>query len=317
MRSLQILGVGAEPRLRAARRVAVCAGHTYEATTDFTGLLDRLRRNPPDVLLYDWGQGGGDALERLDAIAALAVSPRVVILADPAPPPGLLTLLQRPWFAQILALRSPWFMDELGATLAKLAGGPVFGLDRCLPSDAKIHEVLVASSDDKAAVLGRIEAFMDALGVRSRVLGRLTTIADELFTNAVYDAPVGPDGPRYRHWARTRRVDLSPGERPTIRFGSDGRVFGISATDPFGNLGSSDLRHYIAKGLRRGADQIDQKEGGAGLGLFFLYEAANSFCVNREAGRRSELIILLDIRGSYRDVLRCPKSYSVFEGEVS
>ena len=257
MRSLNILGVGPELRLRAARRVAVCAGHTYEGTPDQSGLVDRISRCAPDVVIYDWGAGEDEVLARLDAISALENAPRVVLLADPASHSAFLVLLQRPWFTQILALRAPWFMGELGATLAKLAGGAVFGIDRCLPADAKIHEILVAGSDEKNAVLSRIEAFMDALGVRSRVLTQLTTIADELFTNAVYDAPAGPEGPRYRHWARTRRVDLSPGERPTIRFGSDGRIFGISATDPFGNLGSGASRAGVPiRSIRKKAGRV-------------------------------------------------------------
>ena len=313
MNTLDLLGFGSETRLRAARRVAVCAGHRYRAAVDVDGLVETVHAACPVVLLYEWAHGGPRALDVLDAIAELEGGPHVVLLADPSPPIEFQDLLDRPWFEVLLATRSPWFMDELGATLAKLAGGALFGLQRCLPADVKIHQQTISTSAEKADVLHQIDLFMDTLGVRGRVLSRLLTIADELFTNAVYDAPVGPNGPSYRNWSRTRRVDLAPDERPTIRFGSDGRVFGISATDPFGSLGADELRRYLAKGLRRGADQIDQGAGGAGLGLFFLYDAATSFCVNREAGRRTEIIISLDIRGSYRDVLRAHKSYAVFD----
>jgi CheY-like chemotaxis protein len=313
MNTLDLLGCGSEIRLRAARRVAVCAGHRYRAVGEGESVVETVHAARPDVLLCDWNHDARPTLDVLDAIADLEVSPRVVLLADPSPPTDFQDLLHRPWFEVLLATRSPWFMDELGATLAKLAGGALFGLERCLPADVKIHQHTISSSVEKTDVLDRIVHFMDALGVRGRVLARLLAIADELFTNAVYDAPVGPNGPLYRDWPRTQRVNLAPDARPTIRFGSDGRVFGISATDPFGSLSAAELRRYLGKGLRRGADQLDQKAGGAGLGLFFLYDAATSFCVNRAAGQRTEIIISLDLRGSYRDVLRSHKSYAVFD----
>lgn len=312
---LHILAVGPPHRLASAREVILRVGHSYDGVPHFEGLLERVRRASPDVVLYDWGEGGRDSLECLDAVCDLEDAPGIILLTDPAPPPDVLALLERAWFTQALALEAPWFAEELAVTLSKVSGGPIFGLARSLPANAELHELEVTGSEDKAAVLQRLSDFVGRIGVHSRVVSMLATIADELFTNAVYDAPVGPEGPRYRDWPRTRRVDLAPDERPIIRFGSDGRVFGISATDPFGNLGSEALRHYIVKGLRRGADQIDQRAGGAGLGLFFLYDRANSFCVHRSPGRRSEIIILLDVRGSYRDALQCPKSYLVFEGD--
>lgn len=89
-------------------------------------------------------------------------------------------------------------------------------------------------------------------------------------------------------------------------------MFAISITDPFGGLTSEQFRRYIGKGLRRGADQIDDKAGGAGLGLYFLFERLNSLVLNVAPGRCTELIGLIDITGSFRAAVAAPKSLNVF-----
>jgi len=83
-------------------------------------------------------------------------------------------------------------------------------------------------------------------------------------------------------------------------------------SDPFGGLTPSTVKRYIAKGLRRGEDQIDDKAGGAGLGLFLLFEGLGSLIVDVRQGQRTEVMGLLDIRGSFRNAVNTPKSLNIF-----
>jgi signal transduction histidine kinase len=103
-----------------------------------------------------------------------------------------------------------------------------------------------------------------------------------------------------------------------MRFGADGKRLALSVQDPFGSLDAAKVIDYLTKCFRRGDDQIDQKEGGAGLGLYLMYESLSHFVVNIHAGRRTELIGVVDITGSYREFARRSKSFNVFlEGELN
>ena len=309
--------VGEALRLRPAQRVVVCAGGEAVAEPDLAGALDTLAGRPATFALVDLavlGDEPSDIVTALRDLRARSPHTRLILLAAPSPPPCFPELLAEPWFNSLLALESPWFMEELAATLRKRERGLAFGLGCHLPWGAEIREVTLAGSDSKGPALDDIAAFMAALGIGGRILNRLQDIADEMIMNAVYDAPVGPDGKaKFAQESRQIAVLLAPEERPTLSFGSDGRTFAMGIRDPFGALRADTLKGYIAKGLRRGADQIDTKLGGAGLGLYLQFDFMGSMVVNLAPSRTTEMIGLLDIRGSFRDLATAPKSFSVFE----
>jgi len=314
---LRVLLFGEELRLRASRRVAVCFGGEVSSVEDPGALLDHARQKTPDIVLFDLDHAGPSALTLIDQLVARIPDVHVVVLCHPSPPAPIADLLGRPWFRHLLGLQSQWFMEELCATLNRLTGGQLFGLHRHLPWGTRILSCPVVASDQKAALFDRIEAYMADIGVRGRLVRRLHDVADEMLMNAVYDAPIDRTTGVHINAAlpRTTRVELPPGSRPIFSYGSDGRIFAVSVTDPFGGLTPEILTRYIAKGLRRGSDQIDSKAGGAGLGLYFLFQSLNSMTLYLEPGRRTEMVGLIDIRGSFRDVLQSPKALNIYVRE--
>ncbi len=308
-----LLCFGEELRLRAARRVAACRGYDVEFESEAARIVSLTAELSPDLVLVDLDHAGDLAVELARHLYETVERP-LILVANPSPPECITELLGQPWMRHLLALESPWFMDELGATLAKLEGADIFGLHCYLPWSTRFFQLRITGSKDKDAVFEHIERFMSSLGVRGRLVHHLNAIADELLMNAIYDAPIdrGTGKFRYAEWSRQKTVELEPDERPSLYFGSDGRVFGIGISDPFGGLTPDVLKRYVGKGLRRGADQIDDKAGGAGLGLFFLYDRFNSMVLNLSEGRRTEVMGLVDIRGSFRAMRQTPKSFSIF-----
>jgi hypothetical protein len=315
MAALRALLFGDPVHLRAAHRVLVCAGATVHAVQDIERVVAEAERFEPSLVLVELPSCTERCLFRLERLAALPTAPTIILLAAPSPPERLAKLLEAPWCDHLLGLESPWFMAELGVTVAKLHGQPIFDVSKYLPWGTRFVEVPIEGSASKQVAFDRIEAFMDALGVRGRMIARLQAVADELLMNAIYDAPVDRRSgePRYHGLHRSSPVVLAPDEQPTLRFGSDGRIFAISVSDPFGGLSPATLKRYVAKGLRRGDDQIDDKIGGAGLGLFLLFESLGSLIVDVHRGRRTEVMGLLDIQGSFRDAVRTPKSLNIFQ----
>lgn len=310
----RILLFGEELRLRATRRVAVCYGGDVTLEEDPGRIVERAGELDPHIVVFDLDHAGPAALSLADTVAAAAPRGTMVAVCHPSPPAEIGALLHKPWFGNLLGLESPWFMEELGATLARLSGEALFGLHRHLPWGSRLLSTTVTSSAQKEALFDRIESYMADIGVRGRLVRRLHDVADEMLMNAVYDAPIDRATGEHIYAAlpRTTRVDLPPGSRPIFGYGSDGRVFAMSITDPFGGLTPEILKRYIAKGLRRGDDQIDEKAGGAGLGLYFLFQSLNSLTLYLEPGKRTEVVGLVDIRGSFRDVLQSPKALNIY-----
>ncbi len=310
----RILLFGEELRLRATRRVAVCFGGQVTLEEDPGRVVARAAGFDPHIVVFDLDHAGPAALSLAQQVADASPGGQMVIVCHPSPPDQIEALLGKPWFGHLLGLESPWFMEEMGATLARLSGEALFGLHRHLPWGSRVLSTTVTSSAQKAALFDRIESYMADIGVRGRLVRRLHDVADEMLMNAVYDAPTDRATGEHIYAAlpRTTRVDLPPGSRPVFSYGSDGKVFALSISDPFGGLTPDILKRYIAKGLRRGNDQIDDKAGGAGLGLYFLFQSLNSLTLYLEPGARTEMVGLVDIRGSFRDVLQSPKALNIY-----
>lgn len=315
MGELRALLFGEPVRVRPAYRVLACAGATVRSESDPKALVEAAQRFAPTVALVQLSALTSQRTHILERLAALPKPPTIILLSEATVPEGLPEWVAAPWFAHLLGLDSPWFMTELGVTVAKLHGQPIFDVSKYLPWGTRFIDVPVAGSASKAQAFDRIADFMNTLGVRGRFIDRVHAVADEFLMNAIYDAPVNwrTGAPIHHSRPRSEPVVLDPDQAATLRFGSDGRTLAISISDPFGGLAPDTVRRYIAKGLRRGEDQIDDKAGGAGLGLFLLFESLGSMILDVHRGRRTEVMGLIDIRGSVRDARRTPKSLNLFE----
>lgn len=206
--------------------------------------------------------------------------------------------------------------DDFLVTLKKLLTGELFGMDKYFAWGVEAETVEINSSTQKDEVLESVRAYAEKIGLSRRFAGAFTNVADEFFTNAVYNAPTDAAGhARYSHLPRTETVVLEPGSEVQLSFCCDGRRVGISSSDPFGSLTQAQVLSYLAKCFRRGPDQIDEKSGGAGLGFYYLFDALSHLVVNIAPGRRTEMIGLIDVSGSYRDFRGKTKSFNIFVQE--
>lgn len=203
--------------------------------------------------------------------------------------------------------------EELIVTTRKILKNDIFGIEKYFIWGVEPITLTVSKTSDKEAVIAAAEAFGSGIGVNPRFLSQFCSIADELVTNALYNAPVDKEGHhRFASVARSEQVQLDPGEELTIKICCDGRRLGISASDPFGSLTVRRVLDYLAKCLRKGADQVDDKAGGAGLGLYYVFDGLSHFAINLHPGHRTEVIGIIDVSGSYRDFSRRGKSFNVF-----
>lgn len=208
--------------------------------------------------------------------------------------------------------------SDLLVTVQKIRHGEIFGLEKYFMWGVEPRGLTINSSLQKAPTIQTIGDYVRGIGVTSRLRSLIRMVADEFLTNALYNAPVGPDGAsRHGDTPRTEPVDLLPGEQVEVRYCCDGRRFGLSITDPFGSLAPNILQDYLARAFRAGPDQISESPGGAGLGFYQILGSLSHFVVNIDPGHRTEMIGLVDVSGSFRTFASGGKSFNIFVTEPS
>jgi len=188
----------------------------------------------------------------------------------------------------------PSAIQELVITAGKLLTGDVFGVEKYLSWGSMVREESVTHSNDRNRIIDLVGEYATQCGLRPNVRTAAQTLTDELLMNAIWDAPVDAAGkPKYAHLDRALPVSLLPNERVSVRYGNDANVFAVSVVDQFGRLDHDLAFRYLKKCFAKGEDQIDSKQGGAGLGLYFAFLATNTFVFNVSPQKRTEAIGLI------------------------
>ena len=152
-------------------------------------------------------------------------------------------------------------------------------------------------------------------GAGTRLAERIAVVAHELLMNAMYVAPVEADGlPKYAH-DRKNAIRLLDNEIPKITFATDGLRIGIQVTDPYGRLERDHVFRGVCRGLETqdAADALDTRRGGAGLGLYRVFDAAHALFIDVRHGRTTAVTTMFDLDISARDQRNMPTTLCFFE----
>lgn len=139
----------------------------------------------------------------------------------------------------------------------------------------KVLNVNFSSIQDKDPVLERLDTELRELGHYTYVVDAMTTIADELFTNAVYNAPTSTA--EHKHVS----VRGEKSEMPLGKFGTlfcaqtDNRLL-IGCSDPFGTLDISSYLQRVCEVEKNGAGLVIRRgSGGAGIGCHMIFDLSS------------------------------------------
>lgn len=231
----------------------------------------------------------------------------VVVLGGPSDRDTLIDWIDVPEVCAVVARDHVYSDIELRRAIDAVVAGPRFGLDAHLGPRAARFETSFAASQDREQVLDQLVSFFAERHVRTRISQTAVTAAEELVTNALYDAPTDGDGRRlYAEIDRRHAVFLGATARPTLYAGVDTSELVVSVRDPHGSLALETVKRYLAKGLRAGPNQIDAKRGGAGLGLARIFAMVDRMAVFVAPGRMTEVTLTLSLHGARRDMAHRP-----------
>jgi CheY-like chemotaxis protein len=302
----------------AGRVAAVVAGAPQPAM-DERELLRRIERGNYDLLMLNFdppARADPRWSEVFDYIGARLPACRVVLHAT-APSEDYLPLLAERRFVRNLIAKNnePLEPEELITTAEKLLRGDLFGLEKYLLWGVCPIKIAICDSRDKHGYVREVATFAKRLGINERTVGQIESIADELITNVIYNAPRDERGrPRYAMQSRRQPVALEPHEQGSLEFASDGNYIAISASDPFGSLTQDAIVSYLNRCLVTPMPLLGDaaSSGGAGIGLYRVFQSLSKFIVNIDPGRRTEVITLIDLRVNMKKFRQTPKSFHIF-----
>lgn len=259
------------------------------------------------------------------AVAATRMHPaaRIAVLAHTLDDGMLATALRTPQVMGFLAWRTigvrPWELSYLvRRVVAPAQSAPTS--DQVLLWGASSVTWRPHTSADRDQTVRAVELVAMRFGIGRRLAAAAADAAHELLMNAMYDAPVDAAGtPKYAG-DRRAEVRLEEHEIPTLRLTVDSSHLALDITDPFGRLARSKLFGGILRGrsgavASQGASVLDVSDGGAGLGLFNLYNSAAILRAEVVPGRRTTVSWLIDRSVSVRDQRSMPRSVYYIQGE--
>lgn len=167
-----------------------------------------------------------------------------------------------------------------------------------LGPDFDARRVRLNSAGRRNERLERMSDFFAAKGVGTRTIERVRDVAEELLTNAFYDAPVAA-GLFAQAISRTQDVTLPEEHACELVYGCHGDLAVLRVRDPFGSLRRERLVEVLARCARTDMSvQVDETMGGAGLGLWRVFSAATFACVSVRENLSTEFVIGLGKRSA-------------------
>ncbi len=182
-------------------------------------------------------------------------------------------------------------VDESPLTVAEAINQ---ALTATVADDDQTHVLTVegALRDD---ALRQIDETLEAAGVRKRLRQRVQLVLDELLMNYALR--------RARRRRRAPAVRRGRSQRPRRRGRAAVRAalglawekrFFVTVRDRFGSLEKATTLRYLAKCLQRPQPPLDDKPGGAGLGLYLIAHTADALYFRLHAGQQTEVTCAFD-----------------------
>ena len=171
------------------------------------------------------------------------------------------------------------------------------GLGHYVVDKKNIHSIRISNSKNKEEYIHKIMKHIKDNPVHGRKLHDVEDILDEMITNAIYNAPVDMMG-RFLFQGQDRKdaVVLNDSQAATLSCAvENGQIF-LSVKDPFGSLCKSKLITYLSKCYKDNQVYVENKKGGAGIGLHKIFRLSHNFVVNIDPGRFSEVIACVSFR---------------------
>lgn len=169
----------------------------------------------------------------------------------------------------------------------------------------------IAHTADRDKVLMDMANTLAKYDIRTHQQDYFIDIADEILSNAIYDAPAKPDGePKYYHQERTVHFALDADEIITGKYYIGKESIGISVFDNFGLLKKEHIYRVLHKCYTQDTGLVNtDKTGSAQVGFYKVLYKVCDLVINIDLGKRTEVICVLDRHATRRSLRIQPRSF--------
>ncbi len=237
-------------------------------------------------------------------------------------PATILSLALKQEFYHILQTENPFFnSDEKTAKL--MLESPQrffeFPLSSILNADQasavqeetlshfKIH---FSQHKEKEIVSQALNSYLNTLNISSSLFDQINLVFDELFTNAVYNAPFAHLPKELKVQSRNDNViEMPQGLSAKIGIGVVDNQLVLFCHDPFGSLSLPEFIQRIRDCYDRGmAEMMNMGRGGAGIGSHMVFAASTSFFAAVDPGVQTIIACSFPLKMSNKKRLELPKN---------
>lgn len=229
------------------------------------------------------------------ALESLETSPSgpVVVICDEPLHVAISSLTSYPWVSHVLSaamLRHPMARDHLRNVITTLMQSRQPRLADWLGDKVTGRRIRLAQASKRTERLERMGEFLTAKGVESRTVDLLRDAAEELLTNAFYDAPVAA-GAVDQPLLRTQDVSLPETNACDMVYGCSDDLAIVRVRDPFGSLSRPRLVAALTRCARSHAEIQTQAAQGAGVGLWRIFSVASFVAISVVNNRQTEVLV--------------------------
>lgn len=171
---------------------------------------------------------------------------------------------------------------------------------------------------EKSDLLKKVEETL-AEKIKSTALkADIVTVADELLTNAIFNAPfVDLQNSQPGESRENSGVTMTEGKMGDFFVGADSERIVIGCRDPYGSLNTKKLLERIRNCYLRSvaATMNMDGRGGAGIGSFMVFNASSSYYVAIDRMKSTVVCAVLPLKGSGRSRQEAPKNLHILNIE--
>ena len=207
----------------------------------------------------------------------------------------------RDWLSHVVSasmLQHPMATTHLANVVATLGSERRPRLLDWVKTTLNGREVRLTRASKRLEQLERMAALFEANEFSQRTIHQLRDAAEELLTNAFYDAPVAA-GASKRPIQRTQDVSLPDDNGCDMVYGISGDLAIVRVRDPFGALSRPRIVNVLTRCARTDmAVEVDETMGGAGLGLWRIFSVASFVAISVVDHHHTDILVAIGKRAA-------------------
>lgn len=209
--------------------------------------------------------------------------------------------------ARMIAEPMSFIKDPITASFAGSTGADV-------GAPYQIVKFPFRNSSQKREIMAAIAAQLETLRKTRSIRDAAILIADELFTNVVYNAPGTKTAEKLNASPRERGLyaELDENQSAVISVAYNDSLLTICCEDTYGSIDPTAIVKRIQGCYQRGvASSINYGKGGAGIGCYMILDQSSSFVIAVEPGKKTVVSVSLPLGLSTKAAMAVPKIISL------